>query len=177
MAKESSVANILSATLGNAPFLPIASMPESILSSLPILRLDGRTLSWTRELVASIAALLLPTIHVANHGVVPQTLTALLVQAPVPDDAVLGFALAVYCNQTPNKRSVDGAFAFLQDNFIRSRLTDNLTTEIRKYLSSHTGQDATSQSVSVESSVEQTHVPDNSDENEKLLDDWANGVL
>ena len=177
MAKESSVASVLSTTLGNAPFLPVASMSESVLSSLPTLCLDGKPLSWTRELVASVAALLVPVVHVANHGVVPQTLTALLVQTHVPDEAVLDMALAVYCNQTTNNRSVEGAFAFLRDNYIRSRLTDNLKTEIRKYLSSHVGQDEISPSSFGVSSVEQPVIPDNSDENEKLLDDWANGVL
>ena len=177
LAKESSVASILSTALGNAPFLPIASISESVLSALPILRLDGKTLSWTRELVASVAALLIPAVHIANHGVVPQTLTTLLVQTHVSDEAVLDMALSVYCNRNPRNRTVDGAFAFLRDNHIRSRLTDNLKTEIRQYFSSHVGQDVIPPPTSVVPSVEQAPMPDNSDENEKLLDDWANGAL
>ena len=177
MAKESSVASILNSALGSAPFLPIASISENVLSALPILRLDGKTLSWTRELVAAIAALLIPSVHIANHGVVPQTLTALLVQACVPDEAVLDMALAAYCNRNPSNRTVDDAFAFLRDNYVRSRLTDNLKTEIRNYLSSHVGQDEISPPTIIAPSVKQPAMPDNSDENEKLLDDWANGAL
>lgn len=177
VAKESAFADALNSILGDASFFPFALMQDTILSSFPSVLLDGKRLPWTRELAASVAALLVPAVHVANHGVVPQTLTALLVPKPVSDDAVLDMALAVYCDRFPEKQSVKGAFAFLRENFVRSRLTNNLETEIRKVLAFQAGK---APHDSIESAVRDQKpefVSDNSDENEKLLDDWADGAF
>ena len=175
--KESAVTDALNSILRDDSFFPFALIPETVLSSFPSIRLAGNLLPWTRELAASIAALLVPAVHVANLGVVPQTLTALLVQTPIPDDAVLDMALTAYCDRFPEKRSIKGAFDFLRDNFVRSRFTSNLETEIREFLASHTEGVLATKNEITEGGLNPETMPDNSDENEKLLDDWADGTF
>ncbi len=175
--KETSISEVLNSLLGEQAFLPFALLPEDVFSMLPAIRLNGNLLSWNRELLASIAALLIPSVHVTNHGIAPQSLTALLVPTSVPDDDVIGMVLASYCKLYPGSTSINKAFAFLHDHFVRSRLSDKLKREIRKFLMAHSGEGAM---VQVENHVELAEsgpTPDHSDDNEKLLDAWAEGVF
>lgn len=132
------VAEVLREALGSSPMLPVASLGASVTDALPEVVLQGddepRVLRWTPELVASVAALLCPGLHVANHGVAPLAVTALLVPKPVATKDVFTYAMGLYCARNPHGRSVEGAFAFLKANSIAFRLTARARAEIEDYL-------------------------------------------
>lgn len=132
--KAAAVARILREALGSAPFLPIALLSSSVLDALPELSLDGAPLRWTPELAASVAALLCPGCHVANHGSAPFAVTTLLVPRPVAPDEVVRYALGIYAARNPHAQSVEGAFEFLKANSIKFRLTKNCREEIARFL-------------------------------------------
>lgn len=130
--------NVLRGALGTAAMLPVASLGASVTDSLPELVLhandDDRVLCWTPELVASVAALLCPGVCVANHGVAPFAVTALLVPKPVATKDVFAYAMGLYCARNPYRRDVREAFAFLQANNIRFRFTPRARAEIEEFL-------------------------------------------
>lgn len=132
------VTNVLRAALGTAAMVPVASLGASVTDSLPDLVLhandEDMALRWTPELVASVAALLCPGVCVANHGVAPFAVTALLVPKPVSTKDVFAYAMRLYCARNPYRRDVREAFAFLQANNIRFRFTPRARAEIEEFL-------------------------------------------
>jgi len=137
-AMAESMAEVLRKALGTSAMLPVASLGASVTDALPevAFRENGgaRNVRWTPELVASVAALLCPGVHVANHGVTPFALSALLVPKPVANKDVFAYAMRLYCARNPHHRDVKGAFAFLQANNVRFRFTGRTRREIEDYL-------------------------------------------
>jgi len=124
--------------LGNAPFLPLASLPDSFFDQLPEVSFDGTRLRWTHWLLEGIVWHFAPSIRRANYGW--QSFVATYV---MPDSAVAAdeadfnsadYALGVYCARNPRNRSVDGAFEFLRENHVRFRLRASLRRQIEAFL-------------------------------------------
>ena len=131
--KAGAMAEVLQYALGSAPMLPMATLGSATLDALPEI-----SYRWTTELAASVAALLCPGCHVANHGTSPFAVTALLVPRPIALDEVVRYALGIYAARNPHGRSVEGAFEFLKTNNIRFRLTKNCRVEIETFLAKET---------------------------------------
>lgn len=124
-AKADAVAGVLRSALGSAPFLPVANLSSSTLDALP-----GLPFRWTPELIASVAARLVPGVHIVNYGVTSFAMTALLVPSAIPQEGVVPYVLNVYCARNPHQRSIGDAFSFLKENFVRLRLTEQVRQEI-----------------------------------------------
>lgn len=127
--KANAMAEVLRNALGSASMLPMATLGLTTLDALPAI-----PYRWTPELAASVAALLCPGCHVANHGTSPFAVTALLVPRPIASDEVIRYTVGIYAARNPHARSVEGAFEFLKANNIRFRLTRNCREEIETCL-------------------------------------------
>ncbi|MBR3956341.1 MAG: hypothetical protein IKJ89_00640 [Kiritimatiellae bacterium] len=131
--KANAMAEVLRNALGSASILPMATLGLTTLDALPAI-----PYRWTPELAASVAALLCPGCHVANHGTSPFAVTALLVPRPIAPDEVIRYTVGIYAARNPHARSVEGAFEFLKANNIRFRLTRNCREEIETCLAKET---------------------------------------
>ena len=124
--------------LGNAPFLPLASLPDSFFDQLPEVSFNGTRLRWTHWLLEGIVWHFAPSIRRANYGwqsfvatyVMPDSAFA----ADEPDFNSADYALGVYCTRNPHNRSVDAAFEFLRENHVRFRLRASLRRQIEAFL-------------------------------------------
>lgn len=130
--------------MGNAPFLPIASLPESFFDSLPAVSFEGTPLKWTHELLEGITWHFAPSVPRMNYYASWNLVSTFLLpeRALGPNDEFpneVEYALGVYCDRNLRSRSVDGAFAFLRDNAIRVRLRGSLRKQIEAFLAKREG--------------------------------------
>ena len=130
--------------MGNAPFLPLASLPESFFDSLPAVSFEGTPLKWTHELLEGITWHFAPSVPRMNYYASWNLVSTFLLpeRALGPNDEFpneVEYALGVYCDRNLRSRSVDGAFAFLRDNAIRVRLRGSLRKQIEAFLAKREG--------------------------------------
>lgn len=139
-----SVSAALSDWRGSAVYFPMDRVVPQMLDALPELQMNGRRMAWTKELVVSVAYLCLPEIHVINHAVAPNFVTAMLVPPSVPRDAdAVEYMVRQYMLRRPNVSEggdardayVDDAIAFLVENSVRRRLSSKLRDNVRRILS------------------------------------------
>lgn len=139
-----SVSAALSDWRGSAAYFPLDRVRPQMLDVLPELQMDGRRVAWTKELVVSVAYFCLPEIHVINHAVAPNIVTAMLVPSSVPRDAdAVEYMVRQYMLRRPNipdggdarDAYVDDAIAFLIENSVRKRLSAKLRDNVRRILS------------------------------------------
>lgn len=124
--------------LGNAPFLPLASIPESFFDQLPDISFEGKPLRWTHWLLEGIVWHFAPSIHRTNYGwqsfVATYVLPDSVVAADEPDFNSADYVLGIYCARNPHNRSVEAAFEFLHENHVRFRLRASLRKQIEEFL-------------------------------------------
>ncbi len=130
--------------MGNAPFLPLASLPESFFDSLPAVSFERTPLKWTHELLEGITWHFAPSVPRMNYYASWNLVSTFLLpeRALGPNDEFpneVDYALGVYCDRNLRSRSVDGAFAFLRDNAIRVRLRGSLRKQIEAFLAKREG--------------------------------------
>lgn len=129
------VSQVLGELLGSSPFMPLAHVSQQTLDSLPPLVLDGESVEWTRELLASVAYHCLPEIETLNHAKLPYGVTTLLVPPGVKDmtDGV-EYMLEIYKERYGRGATVEGAFIFLKENNVRSNFVESLKKTIMELL-------------------------------------------
>lgn len=129
--------------MGNAPFLPLASLPESFFDSLPTVSFDGVPLRWTHELLEGITWHFAPSIPRMNYYASWNLVSTFVLPPRVLDSngsfpadfpTEVDYVLGIYCDRNRRSRSVDGAFAFLRDNAVRVRLRGSLRKHIKAFL-------------------------------------------
>ena len=124
--------------LGSAPFLPLASLPESFFDLLPKVSFDGIQLKWTHELLEGIVWHL-SSIPCTNYYAAWSLVSTYVVPEDVLDQdgnppPEVEYILGIYCDRNPEHYSVEDAFNFLKENAVRIRLGRSLHKQIEDFL-------------------------------------------
>lgn len=140
---ERKIGEMLGALLGTSPFISLNNVSQQFMDQLPDLKLDGGSLRWTLELLASVAYFCLPRVRVINHAAASYTVSSLLVPPDVPADTD-GVAYMVRVFKLSNPYAPGGdyggmayqgqAMKFLIENNVRQKASQKLQTEVADLL-------------------------------------------
>ncbi len=140
---EASIGGELKTLLGTSPFFPLGKVPQQFMDRLPNLKIEGKSIRWTLELLASVVYFCLPRVRVLNHAAAPYAVTSLLVPPDVAVDAD-GVAYMVRVFKLRNPRAPGGDFGdmayqglamkFLIENDVRQKASQKLQAEVAALL-------------------------------------------
>ena len=140
---EASIEGELKTLLGTSPFFPLGKVPQQFMDRLPNLKIEGKSIRWTLELLASVVYFCLPRVRVLNHAAAPYAVTSLLVPPDVAVDAD-GVAYMVQVFKLRNPRAPGGDFGdmayqglamkFLIENDVRQKASQKLQAEVAALL-------------------------------------------
>ena len=140
---EASIGGELKTLLGTSPFFPLSKVPQQFMDRLPNLKIEGKSIRWTLELLASVVYFCLPRVRVLNHAAVPYAVTSLLVPPDVAADAD-GVAYMVRVFKLRNPHAPGGDFGdmayqglamkFLLENDVRQKASQKLQSEVAELL-------------------------------------------
>ena len=140
---EEKIGCAMQTLLGTSPFFPVSKVPQQFLDNLPDLKMDGKSVRWTLELLASVAYFCLPCLRVLNHAEAPYAVSSLLVPPDVAADTD-GVAYMVRVFKLRNPHAPGGDFGdvayqgqamkFLLENDVRQKASQKLQSEIAELL-------------------------------------------
>ena len=140
---EEKIGCAIQSLLGTSPFFPLGKVPQQFLDNLPDLKMDGKSVRWTLELLASVAYFCLPRVRVLNHAAAPYVVSSLLVPPDVAADTD-GVAYMVRVFKLRNPHAPGGDFGdvayqgqamkFLLENDVRQKASQKLQSEVAELL-------------------------------------------
>ena len=140
---ENKIGCAMQTLLGTSPFFPLSKVPQQFLDNLPALKMDGKSVRWTLELLASVAYFCLPCMRVLNHAEAPYAVSSLLVPPDVAADTD-GVAYMVRVFKLRNPHAPGGDFGdvayqgqamkFLLENDVRQKASQKLQSEVAELL-------------------------------------------
>ncbi len=140
---EGKIVCALQSLLGTSPFFPLSKVPQQFLDNLPDLKMDGKSVRWTLELLASVAYFCLPRVRVLNHAAAPYVVSSLLVPPDVAADTDgVAYMVRVFKLRNPHAPGGDfgdGAYQgqamkFLLENDVRQKASQKLQSEVAELL-------------------------------------------
>ena len=130
------ISEILNGMLGARTFLPIGTLPEALLSSLPVISINGRTFYWNHYMLASIAAHKTNELRIVNDEPSPYTVTAMLIPlAAQYNDDIVDYIFNDMRHSGNILGTADEVFEFLKSHQIRMTKTQKLMERIKDFWS------------------------------------------
>ena len=130
------ISEILNGMLGARTFLPIGTLPEALLSSLPVISINGRTFYWNHYMLASIAAHKTNKLRIVNDEPSPYTVTAMLIPlAAQYNDDIVDYIFNDMRHSGNILGTADEVFEFLKSHQIRMTKTQKLMERIKDFWS------------------------------------------
>lgn len=140
---EKEIGDELCTLLGTSPFFSMSKVPQQFLDELPEMKMEGKSVRWTLELLASVAYFCLPRVRVINHAAAPYSVSSLLVPLDVSADED-GVAYMVRVFKLRNPYAPRGDFGdvayqglamnFLLENDVRQKASQKLQAEVAELL-------------------------------------------
>lgn len=131
---ENAIAQKLSLMLGHKAFLPLGTVSDAFLSSLPLLTINGNVFYWNHYLLASIAAKKVSHVKIINDEPSPYTVTAMAIPLEVKYQGdVIDYVFKSLKRECHEFSSADEVFEYLKNNQIRMFKAKKLFARIRDF--------------------------------------------
>lgn len=131
---ENAIAQKLSLMLGHKAFLPLGTVSDAFLSSLPLLTINGNVFYWNHYMLASIAAKKVSHVKIINDEPSPYTVTAMAIPLEVKYQGdVIDYVFKSLKRECHEFSSADEVFKYLKNNQIRMFKAKKLFTRIRDF--------------------------------------------
>lgn len=131
---ENAIAKKLSLMLGHKAFLPLGTVSDAFLSSLPLLTINGNVFYWNHYMLASIAAKKVSHVKIINDEPSPYTVTAMAIPLEVKYQGdVIDYVFKSLKRDCHEFSSADEVFEYLKNNQIRMFKAKKLFARIRDF--------------------------------------------
>lgn len=131
---ENAIAQKLSLMLGHKAFLPLGTVSDAFLSSLPLLTINGNVFYWNHYMLASIAAKKVSHVKIINDEPSPYTVTAMAIPLEVKYQGdVIDYVFKSLKRECHEFSSADEVFEYLKNNQIRMFKAKKLFARIRDF--------------------------------------------
>ena len=131
---ENAIAQKLSLMLGHKAFLPLGTVSDAFLSSLPLLTINGNVFYWNHYMLASIAAKKVSHVKIINDEPSPYTVTAMAIPLEVKYQGdVIDYVFKSLKRDCHEFSSADEVFEYLKNNQIRMFKAKKLFARIRDF--------------------------------------------
>lgn len=128
------IAQKLSLILGHKAFLPLGTVSDAFLSSLPLLTINGNVFYWNHYMLASIAAKKVSHVKIINDEPSPYTVTAMAIPLEVKYQGdVIDYVFKSLKRECHEFSSADEVFKYLKNNQIRMFKAKKLFARIRDF--------------------------------------------
>lgn len=129
------IANAINYLRNGKDYLPLGTLTESFLSSLPVVSIYDKVFYWNHYMLASIAAHRIPELHIVNDDPSPYTVTAMAIPSDVKfKHDVLDYVFQSLLKSGYHFASSEEMFEYLRDNQIRMTKTNKMMALINKFL-------------------------------------------
>ena len=126
----------LNEVLGVKSFLPIGTLPEAVLSSLPTVTVNNQVFYWNHYMLASLLTHKANTLRIVNDEPSPYIVTATLIPLSAQyNDDIVGYIFNDMQQSGNILASADEVFEFLKLHQIRMKKTPKLMERIKNFWS------------------------------------------
>jgi hypothetical protein len=126
----------LNEVLGVKSFLPIGTLPEAVLSSLPTVTVNNQVFYWNHYMLASLLTHKANALRIVNDEPSPYIVTATLIPLSAQyNDDIVGYIFNDMQQSGNILASADEVFEFLKLHQIRMKKTPKLMERIKNFWS------------------------------------------